>query len=121
MYHKLLATLKTAPYSDNEEEDDDSEEGSVEDPVETDTEGFQDEGESGDEGTNGDVPDQESGNRLNSYCILVCFCMIQSLFMVLWLIVAIITSNCIDHSRVYLFLWGPVLGYLCYEGQVLCF
>nr|XP_056708584.1 U3 small nucleolar RNA-associated protein 25 homolog [Euleptes europaea] len=62
VYHKLLATLKTAPYSDNEEEDDDdeSEEGSDEDPIVTDTEKFQDEGETGDEDSNGDIPDQES-------------------------------------------------------------
>ncbi|XP_077194230.1 U3 small nucleolar RNA-associated protein 25 homolog isoform X2 [Paroedura picta] len=64
VYHKLLATLKAAPYSDNEEEeedddDDDSEEGNVEDLIENNKE-FQDEGETGDEDSNGDIPDQES-------------------------------------------------------------
>lgn len=49
MYHKLLATLKTAPDSDNEEEDE-SEEGSDEDELEEDSDGPEEERETGDEG-----------------------------------------------------------------------
>ncbi|XP_048339451.1 U3 small nucleolar RNA-associated protein 25 homolog isoform X2 [Sphaerodactylus townsendi] len=59
VYHKLLATLKTAPNSDNEEEDyDESEDGSDKNPIETDTEEFQDEGETGDEVT--EAPEQKT-------------------------------------------------------------
>ncbi|XP_054856738.1 U3 small nucleolar RNA-associated protein 25 homolog [Eublepharis macularius] len=61
VYHKLLATLKAAPYSDNEEEEEnDSEEGSYGDPTETDTKEFQYGEETGDEDNDSDVPDQES-------------------------------------------------------------
>ncbi|KAJ6666953.1 hypothetical protein lerEdw1_018955 [Lerista edwardsae] len=59
VYHKLLATLKTAPYSDNEEEEEDeSEEGSDKDNTETDSDEFEDESEMKDEDNDSSVPDE---------------------------------------------------------------
>ncbi|KAF7252285.1 hypothetical protein EYD10_02227 [Varanus komodoensis] len=65
VYHKLLATLKTTPYSDTEEDEDEEEEdgfeeGSDKDGTEADSEELEDEGEMGDEGNASHVPDPES-------------------------------------------------------------
>ncbi|XP_062980084.1 U3 small nucleolar RNA-associated protein 25 homolog [Elgaria multicarinata webbii] len=65
-YHKLLATLKTAPYSDNEEEEEEEEEedgsgeGSAEDGTETDSDEVEDGGETVDEGNDSNMPNMES-------------------------------------------------------------
>ncbi|XP_042302069.1 LOW QUALITY PROTEIN: U3 small nucleolar RNA-associated protein 25 homolog [Sceloporus undulatus] len=63
VYHKLLATLKTAPDSDNEEEDDDSEEESDKDDTEVDSEEVKNEGETEDEENENSGAVQESGNE----------------------------------------------------------
>ncbi|KAH0622735.1 hypothetical protein JD844_025301, partial [Phrynosoma platyrhinos] len=63
VYHKLLATLKTVPDSDNEEDDDDSEEESDKDDTEMSSEEIKDEGETEDEENDNSGAVQESGNE----------------------------------------------------------
>ncbi|XP_066467854.1 U3 small nucleolar RNA-associated protein 25 homolog [Tiliqua scincoides] len=58
VYHKLLATLKTAPHSDSEEEEDDESEEGSEDNTETDSDELQDEGEIKDDDNDSNVPDE---------------------------------------------------------------
>lgn len=73
MYHKLLATLKTAPNSDDEEEEEDeSEEESDKDNTEADSDKFQDESEMKDEDNDTSVPDEALGNEFLFFLFTHC-------------------------------------------------